>query len=79
MFRIIFKNIQVGDIVSIYPIHSCLTANLMQAYILDNGDVLEHFSSGAPFRARIEFGNQLSYRNHRRFLGYIQHIKIQKF
>lgn len=45
-----FKNIQVGDIVSIYPIHSCLTANLMQAYILDNGGVLEHFSSGAPFR-----------------------------
>jgi D-serine deaminase-like pyridoxal phosphate-dependent protein len=44
-----YNSVQTGDIIEIYPIHSCLTADLMQAYISETGEIIDHFSSGAPF------------------------------
>jgi len=44
-----FNNTNVGDTISIYPIHSCLTANLMRAYHTEDGKIIDHFGSGAPF------------------------------
>jgi len=35
------KNFQVGDLVSIIPVHSCLTANLMGHYQTTDGEVIE--------------------------------------
>ena len=37
-----FEQFQVGDIVGILPIHSCMTANLMREYLTLDGVVLEH-------------------------------------
>lgn len=31
---------QIGDTITILPVHSCLTANLMASYILDNGNII---------------------------------------
>ena len=45
-----FNSINTGDLINIYPIHSCLTANLMQAYITESNEVIGQFASGAPFR-----------------------------
>ena len=33
-----FKNFQVGDLVEIIPVHSCLTANLAKRYITTEGE-----------------------------------------
>ena len=44
-----FNRISIGDIIDIYPIHSCLTANLMKAYVTETGEKISHFGSGAPF------------------------------
>ena len=44
-----FNRISIGDIINIYPIHSCLTANLMKAYVTETGKKISHFGSGAPF------------------------------
>ncbi len=44
-----FRKIKVGDILQVYPIHSCLTANLMGAYITENDEIIHQFRSGAPY------------------------------
>lgn len=44
-----FNQANVGDIISVYPVHSCLTANLMRAYHTGKGKAIDHFGSGAPF------------------------------
>ena len=36
-----FENFNVGDLVEIVPIHSCLTANLMGHYITTEGELIE--------------------------------------
>ena len=36
----IFKKIHEGDLVSILPIHSCLTGNLMKSYLTLDGDII---------------------------------------
>ena len=36
-----FKNFQVGDLVEIIPVHSCLTANVMGHYHTTEGDLIE--------------------------------------
>jgi D-serine deaminase-like pyridoxal phosphate-dependent protein len=36
-----FKNFNVGDLVEIIPVHSCLTANLMGHYITTEGELIE--------------------------------------
>lgn len=36
-----FKNFEVGDLVEIIPVHSCLTANLMGHYQTTEGEVIE--------------------------------------
>lgn len=35
-----FDSYQVGDLITILPVHSCLTANLMDSYRLKNGDII---------------------------------------
>lgn len=39
----IFKQINVGDIVAILPVHSCMTANLLAGYTTLSGERLEFF------------------------------------
>jgi D-serine deaminase-like pyridoxal phosphate-dependent protein len=36
-----FKNFNVGDLVEIIPVHSCLTANLMGHYQTSDGKIIE--------------------------------------
>lgn len=41
----VFKEIKVGETIQIFPIHSCLTADLMQEYkTTDDGRIIEHLS-----------------------------------
>ncbi|UII24437.1 alanine racemase [Fulvivirga maritima] len=40
----VFDQIQVGDVLMILPIHSCLAAESLGCYITTNGTELEHFS-----------------------------------
>ncbi len=35
-----FQDLQVGDLIEIYPVHSCITANLMRSYLTEEGQVL---------------------------------------
>lgn len=39
-----FEQFQVGDLITILPVHSCLTANLMNSYRLTDGTVLKQMS-----------------------------------
>ncbi|MFC2132689.1 hypothetical protein ACFLRG_02710 [Bacteroidota bacterium] len=39
------NNVQIGDIIGILPVHSCLTANLMARYTSLSGNIIDHFSS----------------------------------
>lgn len=39
----VFRNINVGDMVAILPVHSCMTANLLAGYTTLGGDKLEYF------------------------------------
>ncbi|MGW8121020.1 alanine racemase [Roseivirga echinicomitans] len=41
----IFEAIEVGDILGILPIHSCLTANLMKSYTTFKGQEIKHMES----------------------------------
>lgn len=41
----VFKEIEIGETIQIFPIHSCLTADLMQAYRTSEGRVIDHLSS----------------------------------
>lgn len=36
------ENLHIGDIVTVLPIHSCITANLLKTYHLGDGKVAEH-------------------------------------
>lgn len=38
----IFETIEVGDVLAILPIHSCLTANLMKSYLTFDGQAINH-------------------------------------
>lgn len=40
----VFDEIEVGEIMQIFPIHSCLTANLMGEYHTKDGQVLDHMN-----------------------------------
>lgn len=40
----VFAKIKVGDIIKIFPIHSCLTANFMRAYHTETGAVIDHMN-----------------------------------
>lgn len=39
-----FKRYSVGDVMGVLPVHSCLTANLMQGYLTTEGERLEHLT-----------------------------------
>ncbi len=41
----VFEAIEVGDILGVLPIHSCLTANLMKSYTTLNGQEIKHLES----------------------------------
>ncbi len=47
---IVFEQVKVGDVLEFYPIHSCLTANLMREYVTESGEVISQFSSGSPYQ-----------------------------
>lgn len=38
----IFEKVQIGDVLGILPIHSCLTANLMKSYTTLDGKEIDH-------------------------------------
>ena len=38
----IFNSIEVGDVIGVLPIHSCLTANLMKSYLTLDGKWINH-------------------------------------
>jgi D-serine deaminase-like pyridoxal phosphate-dependent protein len=40
----VFKEINIGEMVQIFPIHSCLTADLMHSYVTTDGKLIEHMS-----------------------------------
>lgn len=40
-----FNTTSVGDIISILPIHSCLTADLMGSYLATDGEAINHLSA----------------------------------
>ena len=40
----VFKKINVGETIQIFPIHSCLTADLMREYHTKDGNTLDHMS-----------------------------------
>ncbi|WP_181163743.1 alanine racemase [Pontibacter mangrovi] len=42
-----FSKYNIGDLMGVLPVHSCLTANLMQGYLTTEGEVLEHLT-GLP-------------------------------
>jgi D-serine deaminase-like pyridoxal phosphate-dependent protein len=39
-----YSSLNIGDIIRIYPIHSCLTADLMREYHTKDGRVLDHMN-----------------------------------
>lgn len=40
-----FGRIKEGDLVYILPVHSCMTADLMQSYMLSDGSYIDHMSA----------------------------------
>lgn len=42
--NVVFKKINVGETIQIFPIHSCLTADLMREYHTNDGQVLDHMN-----------------------------------
>ena len=38
----LLETLQVGDVIGVLPIHSCLTANLMRGYLTTDGTHMEH-------------------------------------
>ncbi|NNK87300.1 MAG: alanine racemase [Flavobacteriaceae bacterium] len=38
------KDLKVGELVYVLPVHSCMTANLMKAYLTDGGDIITMFN-----------------------------------
>ncbi len=43
-----FNQIAVGDFIVIFPVHSCLTADLMRGYITTSGERIDHISGNPP-------------------------------
>jgi len=39
----IFEKLNIGDLVGIIPIHSCMTANLMKEYLSTDNDIIDHY------------------------------------
>jgi D-serine deaminase-like pyridoxal phosphate-dependent protein len=39
-----FEKFEIGDLMGIIPVHSCLTADLMRSYLTTDGQYLEHLS-----------------------------------
>ncbi len=37
-----FNKINIGDIIGVLPVHSCLTANLMKQYVTLDGEIIPH-------------------------------------
>ncbi|MFZ2286127.1 MAG: alanine racemase [Bacteroidales bacterium] len=48
----VFRQINVGDIVAVLPVHSCMTANLLAGYTTLGGDKLEYFDFRKDYLAR---------------------------
>jgi D-serine deaminase-like pyridoxal phosphate-dependent protein len=46
-----FNNFNLGDLVEIIPIHSCLTANLMGHYITNDGELIEMMPRTRTFQS----------------------------
>lgn len=44
--ELLFDQIQIGDVLGILPIHSCLTANLMKSYTTLDGKQVSHMEAG---------------------------------
>lgn len=42
----VFSKLSVGETIQIFPIHSCLTADLMREYHIKDGRVLDHMNGG---------------------------------
>lgn len=38
----VFESIEIGDVIGVLPIHSCLTANLMKSYLTLTGEEINH-------------------------------------
>ncbi len=38
----LYESVNIGDLIYILPVHSCLTANLMKGYLNLNGEYLDH-------------------------------------
>ncbi len=41
---------EVGDLLYVLPVHSCLTANLFETYATTRGEIIEHYRYGRPAR-----------------------------
>ncbi|MEX0723977.1 MAG: alanine racemase [Gracilimonas sp.] len=42
-----YKEIEVGDTIQIFPIHSCLTADLMREYHTKDGQIIDHMNGSS--------------------------------
>jgi D-serine deaminase-like pyridoxal phosphate-dependent protein len=40
----LFNQIKIGDLIGVIPVHSCLTANLMQGYLSLDDEIIDHLS-----------------------------------
>lgn len=40
----LFNEINIGDLIGIIPVHSCLTANLMRDYLSTDDEIIDHLS-----------------------------------
>ena len=40
----LFENTEIGDIIGIMPVHSCMTTNLMQEYLSVDNEIIDHLS-----------------------------------
>ncbi|MCX2741188.1 alanine racemase [Pontibacter anaerobius] len=45
----LFRKYNIGDLMYVLPVHSCLTADLMQGYLTTEGEPIEHLT-GLPHR-----------------------------
>ncbi len=42
--RDLIERIEIGDLLGVLPVHSCLTANLMGGYTTLDGNLIDHMS-----------------------------------
>ncbi|MBI9053671.1 MAG: alanine racemase [Bacteroidales bacterium] len=38
----VFEELNIGDLIGVIPVHSCMTANLMKEYITPDTDIIDH-------------------------------------